>query len=187
MKAKLPALEKNILKYRALQMTLLLSKVESLREFVIGSIRATDDIPGLSPTPKRIPPHSKDPMKKALLVLVSESIISEQEMQDIETIISIRNDIGHRIHQVVGDISFPDLFMGSLSAYDYFAVDRIENYRAKISEGMRGRFTHLLSLRELAFEQAEATYKEELGRLRKRMDRQWKARHSARSGNDCQP
>lgn len=39
---KLLALEKNILKYRALQMVLLLHQVESLKSFILGSIRATD-------------------------------------------------------------------------------------------------------------------------------------------------
>lgn len=175
MKAKLPALEKNILKYRALQMVLLLNEVESLRRYVIGSIRATDDFNGIKQP--RIPLNVKDPMGKALAVLVSERIITKDEMQDIQSIILIRNDIGHRIHDVVGDITFPELYKSAKDAYDYFAVERFEDYCFKISEGMRANFIQKLGLEELAFEQAEATYKEELSRLRRRMDRQWKARY----------
>lgn len=60
MRAKLPALEKNILKYRALQMVLLLHQVEALRSFVIGSIRATDSIPTIS-REIRLPENAKRP------------------------------------------------------------------------------------------------------------------------------
>lgn len=177
MKAKLPALEKNILKYRALQMVLLLNQVESFKVDVISAIRNADEFFGQ----KRLPLGAKNPVGKALAILVSENIISDAEKHDILNIIMIRNDIGHRIHDVVGDISFPRFYRDTKAVYDYFALERFEGYRSKISKGMSANFISTLCIRGIAFEQAEATYKEELGRLRKRMDRQWKLRYGEKT------
>jgi hypothetical protein len=176
MHAKLPALEKNILKYRALQMVLLLHQVESLRTFVIDSIRATDSLPHGNST-KRLPIGTKRPMEKALGILVSERVITEEESVDLQSIIELRNKIGHMVHELVADISAPHILRQHDLIYDYFALNRFEKYRYKIMKGMSERFILALSFRELIFEQAEAAYKQELVRLRKRIDRQYESRH----------
>ncbi|WP_312961143.1 hypothetical protein [Stutzerimonas nitrititolerans] len=136
MRAKLPALEKNILKYRALQMVLLLHQVETLRSFIIRSIRATDSIPTNSGE-IRLPENAKRPMEKALKILVLEGIISEKESSDLQSIIELRNHIGHRIHILVADISTPKLLGKHDPIFDYFALSRFEKYRDKISKGMQ--------------------------------------------------
>jgi len=176
MRPTLPALEKNILKYRALQMVLLLHQVESLRAFVIGSVRGTDAVSG---GVKRLPEGAKKPMEKAFAVLVQEGVITEKESEDLQKIIGLRNKIGHSIHELVQDISAPRLLGRRDPIYDYFALERFERYRAKISSGMTKRFVLQLSFRELSFERAEATYKEELVRLHKRIERQFTARRAA--------
>ena len=171
---KLAALEKNILKYRALQMVLLLHQVESLRVFIINSIRSTD-----SNHSQRLPIGAKKPMEKALSILVEESVISDIESKDLQAIIEIRNKIGHTIHTLVDDISSPFKIRRQDAIYDYYALERFERLRDKISTGMTRKFVLELSFRDLSFEQAEATYKEELLRLKKRIDRQYKARRAA--------
>lgn len=178
MRAKLPALEKNILKYRALQMVLLLHQVETLRSFVIGSIRATDSIPTIS-REIRLPENAKRPMEKAFKILVFEGIISEKESSDLQSIIELRNYIGHRMHNLVADISAPKLMGKHDPIFDYFALGRFEKYRDKIYKGMQKKFILQFSFRDLAFEQAELTYKEELYRLPKKIDRQYEARRLA--------
>ena len=178
MRPKLRALEKNILKYLALQMVLLLHQVESLRAFVIGSIRATDRSPRSGST-ARLPAGAKKPMEKALAVLVSEGVISAKESSDLQSIVELRNKIGHTIHELVQDVSAPWLLDRADPVYDYFALERFDRYRAKITAGMMKNFVLELSSREYSFEQAEATYKEELMRLRVRIDRQLANRRAA--------
>lgn len=178
MRPKLPALEKNILKYRALQMVLLLHEVESLRSFLIGSIRGTDLLPGRAGS-DRVPEGTRGPMQKALRVLVDESILTEEESQDLQTIVEFRNAIGHTVHKLVEDISAPPELHPRLRGYDYGALDRFERYRGKIERGMTGKFMLKLDFRDVVFDQAEATYKEELARLRKRIDRQLARRSGA--------
>lgn len=176
MRAKLPALEKNIMKYRALQMVLLLHQVESLRSFVIGSIRASDKLATYTSRPVLLPEGTKRPMEKAFQILVSKAIITEKESEDLQSIIKLRNQIGHKIHELVSDISAPKTLRMGDQIYDYFALDRFECYRDKISKGMMKHFVLSVSFRNRSFEQAEATYKEELNRLHKRIERQYEKR-----------
>ncbi len=172
---KLPALEKNILKYRALQMVLLLHQVESLKAFVLGSIRASDRIRSGRYTPM-LPDGTKKIFKKVWEILVKEEIITEVASNDIQNIIALRNDIGHSIHDIVMDISGPDFLLQNKKAYDYYALERFERYREKISKGMQAKFVLEIGFRELSFEEAENTYKEELTRLHKKITRQYSIR-----------
>ena len=181
MRANLPALEKNILKYRALQMVLLLHQVESLRTFVIGSIRGTDSLPWRKGT-ERLPAGTRGPLQKALAVLVEEEILTVAESSDLQAIVELRNKIGHTIHELVEDISAPRDLRRRDAIFDYYALERFERYRHKIERGMMRNFVLQVSLLHVAFEQAEATYKEELARLRKRIDRQY-ARRRAQTPN----
>jgi hypothetical protein len=178
MKPKLPALEKNILKYRALQMILLLHQAESLRALVIGSIRSTDS-PPFAENEGRLPPGIKRPLEKALAVLVAEGILNAAESDDVQAIVELRNGVAHAIHELVADVSAPRSLGSKSPVYDYDALARIERYRKRITTGMMKRFVLQLNFRDLSFEQAEATYKEELARLRSRIDRQYAARRGA--------
>lgn len=176
MRAKLPALEKKILKYRALQMVLLLHQVESLRSFVVGSIRASDKLAPLLSTSVLLREGVKRPMEKALQILVDKKILTEEESEDLQSIIEVRNQIGHKVHELVSDITAPGALRWNDQVYDYFALERFERHRDNISKGMMRHFVLEVSLRDVTFEQAEATYKDELRRLQKRIDRQYERR-----------
>ena len=174
---RLPALEKNILKFRALQMVLLLHQVETLRTFVLGSIRATDKAKPAAA--HRLPAGAKRPLERALAILVTEDIITPAESADIQSIIDLRNKIGHAIHHLVADISAPSSLRSRALIYDYYALNLFEQHRAKIWKGMARKFILLASLREGMFEEAESTYKEELDRLRRRIEPQYERRKAA--------
>lgn len=177
MAPKLKALEKNILKYRALQMILLLHEMESLKEFIIGSIKSTDKI--MTPftgNAKELPEGTRMPFKKALDILVEKQIITDKESSDIQRINDTRNTIGHAMHELVDDISNPDRHLPPSTVYDYDALDRLEKHRAKIEKELGKSYIMSVSFRGVDFEQAELTYKEELSRLRSKIDRQYEDR-----------
>src|SRR5688572_22799579 len=79
---RLKALEKNVLKYRALQMILMLHEFESLKRYVINSIRFTDSM--MRPDHPRVPLGCKKPLELALDVLVESNIISGAEKSHIK-------------------------------------------------------------------------------------------------------
>lgn len=175
MRPKLRALEKNILKYRALQMVLLLHQVESMKNFVLGSIFSSDRIPGGQEKPRMLP-GEKQKVKKAWKILVEEGVITKEESDDIQRIIDIRNQIGHSIHDLVTDITAPWYNRSKDPVYDYFALERFEAYRDKISNGMSKKFVLQIGLGDYSFDEAEKTYKEELARLNNRIVRQYAKR-----------
>ena len=172
---QLPALEKNILKYRALQMILMLHEVESLRKYIVESIRATDSI---FQQPPRLPPNGKRTFETALGILVTDGVISEADSQKVSELVEFRNRIGHHVHQLVADISELSPYHKYPCLHDYNAVQEVERLRSKIGTGMQSRYVQSVSLAPLIFEQAELAYKEELGRLERKIGRQIAVRTS---------
>jgi len=179
---QLPALEKNILKYRAFQMVLLLFYIEDLKLFVLNSIRATDNLNSiLKQKNPRIPNNSKKLYQKVWAVLVSDGIITQEESVDIQHIIDYRNDIAHRIHQLTHDLSCEHAAQEYSEfydfKYDYDALNKLKAYRQKISSGFQSKYyIFSVSFRPLLFEAAEKTYQEELDKLDKKITRQFAKR-----------
>src|SRR6266446_8994619 len=99
----LPALERNILMYRALEMIIILFEVEHLKEFVVSAVQATDKHRDQSK--QRIPEGSRNIHRKAWAALVADGVLTRAESTEIQHLIAYRNDIGHRIHELTYDLS----------------------------------------------------------------------------------
>jgi len=180
---RVPALEKNVLKYRALQMVMVIFHAESLKRYVIESIRSTDRILPSEDGAERLPDGVTKLVKKAFAVLLEEGILTLDESRQVQKLVDYRNDIAHRVHELTGDVVLPNrttwLMSGLESKCQYEALDRLKRFRRKIEDGLRSSFAQSLSLDSVHFEVAEATYLEELSRLEKRIDRQMSARMEA--------
>jgi hypothetical protein len=100
----LPALECNILKYRALEVVIILFTAEDLKNFVVETVQHGYGFRGPS-RQNIIPESAKNPYKKACDVLVSDGILSQGESDEIRRLVNYRNDIAHRIQQLTLDIS----------------------------------------------------------------------------------
>jgi len=94
---RLPALERNILKYRAFEMVVILFHIEDLREYVLRTIRANDKA--------RIPEGTKKPYEKAWAYLVEKGVITWDESDEIQRLTDYRNTIAHDIQQLTYDLS----------------------------------------------------------------------------------
>lgn len=178
---RMPALEKNILKYRALEMTIILFHAESLKRFIVNSIRATDELHHkFDKRPQRLPVGTKKVTQKAFKILVQDGILTQDESNELQDLIIYRNDIAHRIHQLTADIVNPgrpeDRLKRLEFKYRYDAIGKFEHYRNKIERGVQSRYIISLSLDRAFFETAERTYKEELRRLNKKITRQFEIR-----------
>lgn len=172
--SRLPALEQNILKYRALEMVMILFHVENLKSFVLGSIRFSDKI-GNSGN-ERIPAGTKKPYEKAWSILVDEGILTSDESAEFQRIIDYRNDIGHRVQLLTCDLS-RDPFARDYSKwkgikYDDQALKKLKSYKEKIIVGLQSKYAVPLLPDEILFEAAEKSYHHELRRLDKKIMRQ---------------
>ncbi len=193
---KLPTLERNILKYRIFEMTLILFQIEEFKKYVVASIRATDDFNSTikksnceseksknsadSFPNQRLPPNIGKLYEKAWKVLIADGIITQEEKTEIVKLIDYRDDIAHRIHLLTCDLNKDILSQEFLhrkkneATYDYQALTRIRYFRDKFQRAWNG--VHCISLNTELFESTEATLKQELKVLDKRIKLQYKKR-----------
>jgi hypothetical protein len=169
MSSRLPALEKNILKYRAFEMLLVLFHTESLKRFVVESLKVT----GRLKAEKKI--H-----KVACDILIQDGVITPSESETIEKLIDYRNDIAHRIYLLTCDLS-RDGFKREAAKilgkrYDYKAVNTLKALRAKIEQGFRSRYWSSISPDQVLFEDTEDVFLEVLTALERKINRQYKLR-----------
>jgi hypothetical protein len=171
---RLPALEKNILVYRALQMALFLFHAEDIKRQLIGSVGRV------------VLKGSKNNLKGSTLLkaifqrLESEQALTEAESTELQELIEHRNQIAHHIHRLTGDIEIPGRrynFQNYMKLqYDYNALKRIKRWRNILWKRLRANYVLILSLDPLLFEAAEHAYERELKSLKQRIDRQYESR-----------
>jgi hypothetical protein len=175
---RLPALEKNILVYRALQMALFLFYAEDLRRFIVET---------LEPVVKR---HSKAAelkgaklLKKIFAMLVSDKVISLEESNELQQLLAHRNTIAHEIHMLTGDIQAPGLpygFRESLRLrYDYSALNRMKKWHKVLPTRFMAKYIMVVSFSGVLFDAAESAYERELVSLKRRIDKQFMQRKKA--------
>lgn len=170
------AWEADILKLRAFEMVLVLFYLENLRQFIMGSIQATDRLHGvdrLSDGKAKTKDAKRFDLARALLV--SEGAITQAESDELHELVDYRNLIGHRLHELTADIgAYSDLIPRDpktrrpIPAYDYTAAKRAKKLKQKVERGMSG--VRRVSMAPLQFEAAEMTYLAEIERLKRRVN-----------------
>jgi hypothetical protein len=173
--SRLPALERNEFKYRALEMVMILFQVEHLKSFVLDSIRATDRFH--RPRNPRIPLDAKKVYEKAWAVLVADGILTQAESDEIQSLVHYRNTVAHEIQSLICDVA--DARLAQYYAeprgikYNYKANAKLKHYHDKIEEGFTSKgYIMSLSLDYAAFVAAERAYEQELRCLRRKITRQ---------------
>ncbi len=183
-RGRVRALERNIVKYRAIQVALVIHYTEKLRRTVIGSVQATSKLRKVRRKYKsgeRVLVSGDEVIrfKSALNVWVDEGWINRNEAVEIRRLIDFRNDVSHRLHQLNVDISryrydqerlyhFPD----TVKRHDYKAVDQlkemIEILDVRVVSHHLGR---MVGLEDLSFETSEHILTSELKSLGRKINR----------------
>lgn len=172
------AWEADVLKIRAFEMVLVLFYVETLRRFILESIRASDRVSGedrLGDGKSKANEGTK--MERARALLVSEGIISQAESDEIFGLADYRNLVGHQVHELAADIGAhsdlvrldPETFR-SIPPYDYTAAKRAKEMKKKVERRMMGKFIIPIGFEALQFGAAERTYLTEIERLKVRVN-----------------
>ena len=179
---ELPALERNILKYRSFEIVLILFHIEEFKSETLGSVRASDRILSkISGTDVRLPEGTNKLFKKLWNSLVSDGVLTEEEKQEVEELIDYRNTVAHEIQNIIFDLSNHKeksyLISKDSMTYNYEALDRIRYFRNLIDERRRGNIK-TISFSSLYFESLEKTITTELNKLKSKIDRLYKERRS---------
>ncbi len=187
--SRLPAFERNILKLRAMQMLLIMFYAEELKRQVLDLIQTTDRLRvRFKPAEfiERVPEGAKRPLPKALNALIDDGAINDAEKNEIVTLIDYRNIVGHRMHELVSDIS-TESYARTLSefgservkAFDYEAVERLQHFRKKLSNLYKTHhYASTISMNGLLFESAERTFLAEIKALRRKIRKLAQARQT---------
>jgi len=176
------ALERNIIKYRSMEMILVVHYVEELKRFIITGTKSRDDFDRRynKDNPKqRIGSNCKNEFYASLKAWHEDELISRDEKKDLAELTGYRNDIAHRVHELTADLSnekyicemvsmIPDHF----SSYQYGAVKKLKKYSAELPERYHQKFrVGFIDMKHAMFRTAEAVLVSELKSLRKKIDR----------------
>lgn len=205
------ALERNVLRYRAMETVLYLYYAEDLREFMINTVLpdANADASGVWTSEKsqqvarllsRLVSDARRDKKLTreeavqLRALLDESgrqskklkaafrhaidvgLLTEAEANEVAELIEYRNDIAHRIHLVMADISrshyASDYINYAGAAYKTDALDRLRYFRKELPDRQPTRWVHSVSFDFILFDLAETVVEDELKRLDRQIVRQ---------------
>ena len=173
--ARLTALEKNVLKGRALEMVLVLFYVEDLKHFLISLIGTNSSLQSAVALARAgLQKGAKGEFRAIWQVLVEKAIISNEESLDIQRLIDYRNLIAHQTQQLTRDIGRNEAALGTAASalFEPKALLLIQHYRSKIITGIPRKYIFPATVGGLMFDAAEKTYKEELRRLRDKIKMQ---------------
>jgi hypothetical protein len=184
---RLPALEQNIIRHRAMEMVLALFYAEDLRKTIVWCGQAADrmrsHLNDNADQPEDVPTDGKKPLQKALKALVADNILSANERIEIKKLIDYRNVIAHRLEELNADVGhtiaakdFVRFGPANRPKYDYDAVKRLCFYLQLLPNRTRSKYIQQLSMAPLLFETTEKALRLGLRRLRRTIDRQLAAR-----------
>ena len=192
---RLPALERNILKYRALEMILIIfycdhlkRKIQMVADRNVG-LRKTINTSGKRTRERTVQGVTG---KRSMRVLQELQLIDKEEGIEIRGLVDFRNVIAHQVQKVVSDVGGGAFVreLGRLDSHEpryiYGAVDRLRHFIDLLDMRVRkAGLTSVIGIDFLEFEAAEKTYEIELARLRNTIDRQYgKRKRTIRELND---
>lgn len=108
-------------------------------------------------------------LKVAFAYAITIGMFSEEEAIELKALLDYRNDIAHRIHLVMSDVSRDywaiDHLAFNAPVYKGDALDRLRAYRRSLLERGRGHLLLTLSMDGVLFELAEHVFERDLKRL----------------------
>lgn len=118
------------------------------------------------------------PLIAAFKHAIAIGMLSEAEANEIQRLIDYRNDLAHRMHLVMADMSRCRHVGGYLEwsgiGYKTDALDRLRRYRRELWDRLPNHMIYSVSFDGVLFEFAERVFEDELKRLERLIERQIK-------------
>lgn len=173
---ELPVYEREIVRLRAYELTLVLYYKEEIQKSVIDSIDCHDrwEAKRERSFKERAPKGTKERLKKSLSAMVSDGAISDGERKKIRTAINFRNDVGHRIDHLFSDLEQGRFYsrmadadfrkIADIREFDHHAVQNMKDILSILDRANRTHYsTTTFSLRgHLLFSSTEKILSKEI-------------------------
>jgi hypothetical protein len=176
----LPALERNVLKYRSIEMLLVLFKAEHIKSFIIDTLITTEEFRSLHRNVEpKITRTTKRVFQKALEILIDDQVLSIQDADLLKEIIDYRNNIAHDLHALTADLSTDVVYTTSIyesKKFDSGKLIDLEKITELIYKNMASKYIMPLQFSTVVFSSIEKTYKKELKILSNKIQKQIKTR-----------
>jgi len=186
---KTRALERNIIKYRSLEMVLVLHYAEEIKILVQRAMKCLDsfDKSFIKKYPKLL--HKLRDKKSyfvALKIWEKEGLITNDEKKKIIRLTQYRNDIAHRIKELNADLSTEKFFSDFIRhvpdhfcSYQYNAAEELRTWIQELEDRFHknysiGFFDHSAGM----FRTTENVLTSELQIMRKKVDRLYRYRRN---------
>lgn len=215
------AIERNVLRYRAAEVTLYLFYADEVRDFMISNVypraKLAADAPFWEPleerrlqrvlsgllmdaeTRKLVTAEDGDALRTALAAEYNQGrklktafghaiqigMFSDVEANELKSLLDYRNNIAHRIHSVMADVTRTawnsDVLSFTAPVYKGDALERLRRYTKTLWRRARDKLVLQLSMNQSQFEMAEKVYEAELVRLNARIRKLVDAEHERAS------
>lgn len=187
---RLPALERNLLRLRAMQMTLILFYAEELKRKALNLIQSTDSLRSRltkdASFKERVPVGSKKAVDKALSALVADGALTAKDKAEIVSLIDYRNLVGHQTHNLFVDLSTASYAKEILyftpdraREFDDTAVERFQHFLNLLGNAFRTHhYVSTINMNRLVFESAERALLGDIKQLRRKVKRLYTIRNA---------
>lgn len=186
---RLPALERCLIRYRALQATLAIYHAEELKRDIISAAETHRDFRATvhgEVEQEQETDQPKNRMRRAFRQLIDDGLLSTSEKKEMLHLIGHRNALAHQLHELSADLS-PDSFARSLVEFienrpehDYEIVDKLKAARRLLGDRV-AEHNYVISIRfnDVLFSAVDRALTSDLRALKRRIVALMKRRKAA--------
>ncbi|USW96241.1 hypothetical protein NHF39_06195 [Pseudomonas proteolytica] len=164
----LPALERNIVKYRSMEMVIFIFEAEQLRKFMLSCI-ANSHMFAETENPLNKP--GKRFYEIFWGIIEDNDILPSYEIEKLASLLQYRNDIAHRVDELLIDLNTDSFHLHKIK-YDYTALSEIYKLKDKVQTNMAKKFPMTANLNAHFLTPIIDTLKQEVSKLSNRINRQ---------------
>lgn len=168
----LPALERNIIKYRSMQILIFSFYIEDFKITIESTLENK-----LIYTHFKDYQHEKLPshMGEAMDMLERNGLISKEDRGEYKKLVKYRNQTSHEIELMFFDLTqddAADIYKAYKAIkYDYECIDRIKRLRSRVLSSLSKNLLLCVSMRESMFGDVEKTFTHEMKKLEARIEK----------------
>lgn len=162
------ALERNIVKFRSMEMMVFIYEAEQLRKFILSCI---DNGHMFAGTENPLKKPGKQFYEILWGIIEDNDILPRHEIEQLVSLLQYRNDIAHRVDELLIDINSDNIHFQEIK-YDYTALTEMYKLKDKVETNMAKKYPMTANLNAHTLEPIIDTLKQELARLSKRINRQ---------------